>query len=125
MLQVTIQNALSISTTFPFKFSMSILATTTLKVTSLTTGELLSVKSTPGIWLKPFATSLAQFTPLGFTLNTHLHLVLWKVFSINMSPNTHVQHLLELQANSLMTFFSGYQIRMSPSFLETLWLIRI
>ena len=28
--------------------------------------------------------------------------VMWMVFSINISPNTHVQHLLELQSNSLM-----------------------
>ena len=28
---------------------------------------------TPGIWLKPFATSLARYTPFLFTLNTHLH----------------------------------------------------
>ena len=52
-------------------------------------------------------------------------MVIWMVSSFHMSPYTHVQHLLELQANSLSPFFSGYQIRVPPSFLETLWLIRI
>ena len=52
-------------------------------------------------------------------------MVLWTVFSIHMSANTHVQHLLELQVNSISPFFSGYQIRMPPSFLEALWLIMI
>ena len=52
-------------------------------------------------------------------------MVIWMVSSFHMSPHTHVQHLLELQANSLSPFFSGYQIRVPPSFLETLWLIRI
>ena len=52
-------------------------------------------------------------------------MVLWTVSSFPMSPHTHVQDLLELQADSLSPFFSGYQIRIPPSFLETLWLIRI
>ena len=31
------------------------------------------MNSMPGIWLNPFATSLAWYTPFLFTLNTHLH----------------------------------------------------
>ena len=52
-------------------------------------------------------------------------MVVWTVSSFHMSPNTHVQHLLEIQVNSFLPFFSGCQIRIPPSFLETLWLIRI
>ena len=51
--------------------------------------------------------------------------VIWTVISFHMSPHTHVQHLLELQANSLSPFLSGYQIRIPPSLLEALWFIRI
>ena len=51
--------------------------------------------------------------------------VIWMIFSFHMSPYTHVQHLVELQPNSLSPFFSGYQISIPPSFLETLWFIRI
>ena len=61
------------STTFPSIFSIIIHATTTPNVTSFTAGKLLSVKSAPGIWLKPFAASLAWYTPFLFSLNTHLH----------------------------------------------------
>ena len=33
--------------------------------------------------------------------------VIWTVFSFHMSPYTCIQHPLELQANSLLPFFSG------------------
>ena len=52
-------------------------------------------------------------------------MVIWTVISLHMSSHTHVQHLLELQANSLSPFLSGYQIRIPPSLLEALWFIRI
>ena len=71
----------------------------------------------------------------GMVLTIPLHLkypstpnqytVFWMAISFHMSPHTHVQHLLELQANSLSLFLSGYQIRIPPIFLETLWFIRI
>ena len=128
MLQVTIQNTLSISTTFPFTFTSSILATTTLKVTSLTTGS-----SICEIHTRNLAETFCHKSGTVHTIMLHLKYpstpnqssVLWTVFSINMSLYTHVQHFLELQANTLMPFFSGYQIRIPPSFLETLWLIRV
>ena len=76
-----------------------------------------------------FATSLAQYTPFLFTLNTHLHPTnlrsFGRSFLFHMSPHTHVQHLLELQANSLSPFLSGYQIRIPQSLLEAFWFIRI
>ena len=45
-------------------------------------------------------------------------LVLSRDFSILMSPNTHVQHLLELEVNSILPFVSGYHIKIPPSFLD-------
>ena len=50
----------------------------------------------PGIWLKPFATSLAQYTPLCFNLNTHLHPTnLWYfgwsfLFTCLQTPMSHI-----------------------------------
>ena len=51
--------------------------------------------------------------------------VICTIISFLMSPHTHVQHLLELQANGLSPFLSEYHFRIAPSFLETLWFIRI
>ena len=62
---------------------------------------------------------------LKYPSTPNLSMVIWMVSSFHMSPHTHFQHLLELQANSLSPFFSGYQIRVLPRFLETLWLIKI
>ena len=61
---------------------------------------------------------------LEFPSTPNQSMVNWMVFSLHMSPYTHVQHLLELQPNSLFPFFSGNQIRIPPSFLEHLWFIR-
>ena len=54
---------------------------------------------------------------LKYSSTPNQSMVIRMVISFHMSPHTHVQHLLELQANSLSPFLSGYQIKLLGNFV--------